>query len=122
MAASLVLTVIFVIAGAAGWALMSLVAGHTGFELLLDAFRLRLPLAVAHLAARLLDAGARDVDGGAVPDDSRGRPLVARPRAAAGVEIAFGTSDGALGIVLVSIFTLSCGVSAAAERTHRSPA
>jgi hypothetical protein len=150
MAASLVLTVIFVTAGAAGWALMSLVAGHTGLELLLDAFRLRLPwpshtsllvfwmqalgmwIAAPYLTIRV---GARWWPGRELPLAvvctsvwgvlATIVPLVIVPgvwRPTAGVEIALGTSAGALGIVLVAIFTLGGGVSAAAERTHRSPA
>ena len=150
MAASLLRTLIVVIAGAAAWVVMSFVAGHTGFELLMDVFRLRLPwpshmsllvfwmqalgmwMAAPYVTIRV---GARWWPGRELPLAvvcafvwgvlATAVPLVIVPgvwRPAPGVEIALGTSDGALGIVLVAIFTLGGGVSAAAERTHRSPA
>ena len=150
MAASLVLTVVCVIAGAAGWALVLLLAGHTAFELLMDAFRLRAPwpaqmpllvfwmqalgmwMAAPYLTIRV---GARWWPGRELPLAAvcafvwavlaTTVPLVIVPGVwtpSAGVEIPLGTSDGALGIVLVAIFTLGGGVSAAAERTRRSPA
>lgn len=150
MAASLVLTVICVIAGAAGWALVSLVTGHTGFELLIDAFRLRVPwppqmsllvfwmqalgmwMAAPYLTIRV---GARWWPRRELPLAvvcafvwavlATTVPLVIVPGVwtpTAGVEIPLGTSDGALGIVLVAIFTLSGGVVAAGARTRRSPA
>jgi hypothetical protein len=150
MAASVALTVVCVIVGATGWAVVSLVAGHTGFELLMDVLRLRLPwpshmsllvfwmqalgmwMAAPYLTIR---AGARWWPGRELPLAvvcafawavlATTVPLVIVPgvwRPAAGVEIPLGTSDGALGIVLVAIFALGGGVSAAAERTRRSPA
>ena len=150
MAASIVLTVICVIAGAAGWAVMSLAAGHTGFELLMDAFRLRLPwpphmsllvfwmqalgmwMAAPYVTIR---AGARWWPGRELPLAlvcavvwavlATTAPLVIVPgvwRPAAGVEIPLGTSDSLLGIVLIAIFTLRGGVVAAAARTPRSQA
>lgn len=144
MAASVVLTVICVIGGAAGWAVVSLVPGLTGFERLLDAFRLRVqwpPLLslpvfwMQVLPILTIRVGARWWPGRELPLAvvcafvwavlAATVPLVIVPGVwtpAPGVEIPLGTSNSAIGIVLVSIFTLSGGVSAASERTHRSPA
>jgi hypothetical protein len=147
MAASLVLTGVCVIAGAAGWAVMSFVAGHTGFELLMDAFRLRMSwppqtsllvfwmqalgmwMAAPYLTIRV---GARWWPGRELPLAvvcafvwgvlATAVPLVIVPGVwtpTAGVQISLGTSDSALGIALVAIFTLSGGVAAAGTRTRR---
>ena len=150
MAASIVLTVICVIAGAAGWAVVSLAAGHTGFELLMDAFMLRVPwpphlsllvfwmqglgmwMAAPYITIRV---GARWWPGRELPLAvacafvwgvlATTVPLVIVPGVwtpSPGVEIPLGTSDGLLGIVLVAIFTLGGGVVAAGARTLRSQA
>jgi hypothetical protein len=133
MAASVALTVVCVIVGATGWAVVSLVAGHTGFELLMDVLRLRLPWP-SHMSLLVfwmqalgmwMAAPYLTMCAFAWAVLATTVPLVIVPgvwRPAAGVEIPLGTSDGALGIVLVAIFALGGGVSAAAERTRRSPA
>ena len=142
MAASVVLTVICVIAAAAGWAALSLVPGHV-FELPLDPFRLRVPWPhmtllffwMQVLPNLTIRVGARWWPGRELPLAvvcafvwavlATTVPLVVVPgvwRPAPGVEIPLDASNSALGIVLVFIFTLRGGVNAAAERIHRSPA
>jgi hypothetical protein len=150
MAASIVLTVICAILGAAGWAVVSFVTGHTGFELVMNAFTFRLTwaphmsllvfwmqalgmwMAAPYLTIRV---GARWWPGRELPLAAvcavvwavlaTTAPLVFVPGVwtpAAGVEIPLGTSDSLLGIVLIAFFTLRGGVVAAGARTPPSRA